>query len=114
MAFAAASGQENPIRTVALEQSLASSGLFMSNHHLAALVFVGLGLLSALFPRVIFFFEEGWKFRDAEPSDTFLLVTRIIGVITVIAGLMVAAAAPDTDSGSEARTRSAGSQHERR
>lgn len=42
-------------------------------------------------PEVGFFLEEGWKFRDAEPSDLYLGVTRFGAAIGGIACLIFAA-----------------------
>jgi hypothetical protein len=42
-------------------------------------------------PDVGFFLEEGWKFRDAEPSDLYLGVTRFGAAIAGIACLVFAA-----------------------
>lgn len=42
-------------------------------------------------PEVGFFLEEGWKFRDAEPSDLYLGVTRFGSAIVGIALLVFAA-----------------------
>ncbi|NGN91916.1 hypothetical protein G5C66_04095 [Nocardioides sp. KC13] len=42
-------------------------------------------------PDVGFFLEEGWKFRDAEPSDLYLGVTRFGAAVTGIACLVFAA-----------------------
>ncbi|MEU6137584.1 DUF6199 family natural product biosynthesis protein [Nocardioides sp. NPDC047086] len=41
-------------------------------------------------PRVGFFLEEGWKFRDAEPSDLYLGVTRIGSFVGGVAALVMA------------------------
>jgi hypothetical protein len=42
-------------------------------------------------PEVGFFLEEGWKFRDAEPSDLYLGVTRFGAAVAGIACLAFAA-----------------------
>lgn len=42
-------------------------------------------------PEVGFFLEEGWKFRDAEPSDLYLGVTRFGSALVGIACLVFAA-----------------------
>ncbi|SDK69840.1 hypothetical protein SAMN05428985_105338 [Nocardioides sp. YR527] len=42
-------------------------------------------------PDVGFFLEEGWKFRDAEPSDLYLGVTRFGSALVGIACLVFAA-----------------------
>lgn len=42
-------------------------------------------------PEIGFFLEEGWKFRDAEPSDLYLGVTRFSSAAVGIACLVFAA-----------------------
>lgn len=42
-------------------------------------------------PEVGFFLEEGWKFRDAEPSDLYLGMTRISAAIAGVGCLVIAA-----------------------
>lgn len=39
-------------------------------------------------PRLAWYLSEGWKFRDAEPSDAYLAWSRIGGVIFLIIGLV--------------------------
>lgn len=50
---------------------------------------MALGGWNILSPETVFFFRKGWMFKDAEPSDDYLVMTRIGGVITAIAGLVL-------------------------
>ncbi|PLK49212.1 DUF6199 family natural product biosynthesis protein [Uliginosibacterium sp. TH139] len=65
----------------------------MDKHQLSPQLFalfpIVMGLIGIFCPRFIFFINEGWKFRDAEPSDWFLLLTRLGGVMSVIFGLVI-------------------------
>lgn len=45
-------------------------------------------------PDVGFFLEEGWKFRDAEPSDFYLGMTRVGAFLGGIACIVMAIALP--------------------
>jgi len=46
--------------------------------------FISCGV-SLLFPRVMWFWQEGWKFRgDVEPSGLWLFVTRLAGLAGII------------------------------
>jgi hypothetical protein len=59
--------------------------------HISGDAFFGLllivyGLVSVLFPEVIFFFDEGWKFRYSEPSSLFNLFTRLQGAVAILIG----------------------------
>jgi hypothetical protein len=56
---------------------------------LFGLLIIAFGAISIFFPHFIFFINEGWKLRDAEPSDLYLTMTRIGGVIAIGVGLYV-------------------------
>ena len=57
---------------------------------LAALVLIGGGIFLFACPEVAWYWESGWRYKDAEPSDVALTVTRISGVVAVIIGIVVA------------------------
>jgi hypothetical protein len=42
-------------------------------------------------PHVAFFFQEGWKFRDAKPSNLFITITQISGIVFIGIGVLVLA-----------------------
>lgn len=46
------------------------------------------GGLSAINPEAAWQLEIGWKVKDAEPSDAYLLYTRVVGIILCIIGLI--------------------------
>lgn len=47
------------------------------------------GALDFFFPHMMWYLTEGWKFRDAEPSDAYLLFGRVIGVVLFLVGLVM-------------------------
>lgn len=51
-------------------------------------ILLALGVLEVINPRAAWKWEVGWKIKDAEPSDTYLLFARISGIITCIVGLV--------------------------
>lgn len=53
-----------------------------------AIICLGIGALNIFCPELGWYLSEGWKFRDAEPSDFALTMTRIGGVISVIIGFI--------------------------
>ena len=57
---------------------------------LAALVLIGGGIFLLACPEIAWYWESGWRYKDAEPSDVALTVTRISGVVAVIIGIVVA------------------------
>lgn len=55
---------------------------------LVTLALLGVGLLAAAKPQVVWTLWEGWKSSEgAEPSDFYLAATRISGVVAVITGV---------------------------
>lgn len=55
--------------------------------------FLVLGALAhVFFPRFFWYYHVGWRFRggDVEPSDMYLMFTRIGGIVTVVVALLVA------------------------
>ena len=53
------------------------------------LIVIIIGVVNVASPETGWHMSEGWKFRDAEPSDTALLWGRISGVICIIAGIWI-------------------------
>ena len=56
---------------------------------LAALVLIGGGIFLFACPEIAWFWESGWRYKDAEPSALALSATRISGVVAVIIGIIV-------------------------
>ena len=56
---------------------------------LLALVLAALGVVSVGWPRIPWFLEYGWRFKDAEPSDAALAVNRIVGVAILVVALLL-------------------------
>ena len=57
---------------------------------LAALVLAGGGIFLLACPEVAWYWQSGWRYKNAEPSDIALSVTRISGVVAIIIGIIVA------------------------
>jgi hypothetical protein len=53
---------------------------------LAALV---IGCVNLFFPQLVFFLQEGWKFQDAKPSELFILVSQIAGLVFIAIGILI-------------------------
>lgn len=46
---------------------------------------ISIPLIAAIIsPRFMWTISEGWKFRDAEPSDAYLAMTRVMAVIMLL------------------------------
>ncbi len=54
---------------------------------LIGLLLVGSGVFSVTNPRAAWFLNRGWMYRNAEPSDLYLGLSRVGGIIAVIVGL---------------------------
>jgi hypothetical protein len=49
-------------------------------------ILIIVGIIGAAFPQAMWYMSEGWKFKDAEPSDFYLIMNRVMGVVAVIIG----------------------------
>jgi hypothetical protein len=56
---------------------------------LVPILFIIIGVLNVLFPRMAWYFNAGWQFKNAEPSTAALVVARIGGVIAIIIGILL-------------------------
>ena len=56
---------------------------------LVSVLCIGIGLGALIRPDIAWFFQYGWKFKNAEPSDDSLIGMRFGGVISIIAGLVI-------------------------
>lgn len=52
------------------------------------LIWIAICLLEIFHPRLTWFLTEGWKFKDAEPSEAYLTFSRVMGVVMLIVGLI--------------------------
>jgi hypothetical protein len=54
-----------------------------------AVFLVVIGLFSLFAPRIAWFFSIGWKIRNSEPSDAYLIMNRIGGGIACIVAIII-------------------------
>ena len=59
------------------------------SHPIAGLILIIIGLCSLCRPEEMWHLSEGWKFKEAEPSEEALLWCRVGGVIAIIVGIFV-------------------------
>jgi hypothetical protein len=45
---------------------------------------IAIGIANLLFPRTFWYLSEGWKFKNSEPSNTALVIIRVIGFFIFI------------------------------
>lgn len=55
----------------------------------AVLLLVAVGLFNLLAPRKAWYVEYGWRFKDAEPSDTALAFQRAAGIVALAIALFL-------------------------
>ena len=60
-----------------------------SQYLLIALVLAVIGGLNVAAPRVSWYLEYGWRFRDAEPSEAALFLNRCGGVLALIVAVIL-------------------------
>lgn len=58
-------------------------------HPILALILLAVGIWQMKYPETLFYVNRGWMFREAEPSDTYLAMTRVGGGIVIIAGVIL-------------------------
>ena len=56
---------------------------------LFAFVIIMIGVVSILVPEGMWQLYEGWKFKDAEPSDLALVMHRIGGVLLMVMAVLI-------------------------
>jgi len=48
---------------------------------LIASVFLLIGIIN---PKITWMISEGWKFKNAEPSEVYLIINRVMAVVILI------------------------------
>ena len=51
---------------------------------MAAILIAAFGLWGAISPQSVWYLNHGWRFKDAEPSDAALTITRMGGVLALL------------------------------
>lgn len=55
---------------------------------LFTLFLIIVGFVNVIAPKVSWYLKDGWKFRDAEPSELSLMVGRTLGAILIFIGVI--------------------------
>ena len=56
---------------------------------LLALLLCGVGIFNLAAPKASWYLSYGWRFKDAEPSDAAITLSRIGGAIAVVIGVIM-------------------------
>lgn len=55
----------------------------------AGIICIAIGLINVINPNFAWYLKEGWKVDgDSEPSDTYIALTKIGGVIAIVFGVI--------------------------
>lgn len=65
------------------------NGIFKSEHPFIAFLFLVSGLVSLIWPRSAWYISYGWRYKNAEPSETAITFERIGGVIAIIIAFII-------------------------
>jgi hypothetical protein len=53
------------------------------------IIMIVMGIVGIIFPRVAWYFSEGWKFKNVEPSELALLLIRVGGGFIIVFSFIV-------------------------
>jgi len=56
---------------------------------IAIILLIGVGAFYAAAPSTAWYFQHGWKYKSAEPSDFALGMNRFSGIIAIIVGILM-------------------------
>ena len=59
-----------------------------SGNPLVGLLFIGLGLWNVVSPYSSWYFSYGWRYKEVEPSDAALGLTRFGGIVAILVGVV--------------------------
>lgn len=60
-----------------------------SGHPVAGLLLIALGAWYVLAPRAAWHLSYGWRYRDAEPSEAALVISRVSGIAVILFGFFI-------------------------
>lgn len=55
----------------------------------AAILIIAIGIFNVASPRTAWYLEYGWRYKNAEPSDTALAFNGLSGIIAIIIGIFM-------------------------
>ena len=58
-----------------------------SGHPVVGLLLIALGAWYVLAPHSAWYLSYGWRYRDAEPSEAALIISRISGIAVILFGI---------------------------
>ena len=60
-----------------------------SSNWLVALLLMAVGIFNTAAPETAWYLSRGWQFKNAEPSEAALLLTRCSGVVAIVVGVVL-------------------------
>ncbi len=55
---------------------------------LLAIILIIMGVFNTAAPSLSWYIGYGWRFKNAEPSDSVLVLNRIVGIVLIFAGVL--------------------------
>ena len=71
-----------------LEKVVGKQATFHLGYFLLGLLVIAMGLLGALDPETAILWRHLWWFKDAEPTDYAIFMTRLGGIVSVVIGIV--------------------------
>lgn len=56
---------------------------------LVSLLCIGLGIFNAAAPQAACYLSRGWLYKNAEPSEAYLVLTQVSGIALIIGGVIL-------------------------
>jgi hypothetical protein len=78
------------LQAIAFGPSAGDSSATAAANVVFGILAAAFGMLQIAKPRAAFFLTKGWKYRNLEPSDAFLLATRASGLVFILVGILLA------------------------
>lgn len=83
------SGYTDPLTLYRALTSPREKGKASDTNPLVALLLCGVGIFNLAAPKASWYLSYGWRFKDAEPSDAAITLSRIGGGIAVVIGVIM-------------------------
>lgn len=83
------SGYTDPLTLYRALTSPREKGKVSDTNPLVALLLCGVGIFNLAAPKASWYLSYGWRFKDAEPSDAAITLSRIGGGIAIVIGVIM-------------------------
>jgi hypothetical protein len=67
--------------------------------YIVPIIIISSSVCSIIWPKTMWYLTKGWQYKNVEPSDAALMMTRVGGVVGVIGGIVFLVIASNMHSG---------------